>query len=67
MIGWHLFLADVGLALMVLAVLSGVLLTLARRVPLLGRRYVLLLWLHLGSGVLAFVVYLLTYFLAPTL
>lgn len=63
----HLLLADAGLALMALAVLSGVLLTCARRVPWLARRYALLTWTHLASGVLAFLVYLLTYFLAPTL
>jgi len=63
----HLILADIGLFLLVLAVLSGVLLTAARRVPLLARRYPLLVWTHLVSGVLALVIYLLTYFLAPTL
>jgi len=63
----HLILADIGLFLLLLAVLSGVLLTAARRVPFLARRYPLLVWTHLVSGVLALVVYLLTYFLAPTL
>jgi len=63
----HLLLADLGLVLMTLAVLSGVLLTFARRAPFLARRYPLLVWTHLASGVLAFLVYLFTYFLAPTL
>ncbi|MGY4706195.1 hypothetical protein ACVNPS_00360 [Candidatus Bipolaricaulota sp. J31] len=65
MFGLHYLLADIGLGLMALAAASGFVLLLARKVPFISRRYRALRWLHLLSGGAAFLVYLLTYLLAP--
>ncbi len=61
----HYLLADLGLGLMALAAASDFALLGAKRVPLISRWYCALRWLHLLSGGATFLVYLLTYLLAP--
>ncbi|MCD5409071.1 hypothetical protein LR090_07675 [Candidatus Bipolaricaulota bacterium] len=61
----HYLLADTGLALISLSVASGLLLMLAKRYRAFARWYRVLRWIHFLSGGGVFLIYLLTYTLAP--